>query len=93
MRQVIEDLVNADYLVAPHPEAQLVPNTDASQYAVGAVLGQVIDGRLEVIEYGSNERKRVAGGQILCDQVVPLRTAKTHPDPFRPPQSHFPGEG
>ncbi|EZG69142.1 hypothetical protein GNI_059460 [Gregarina niphandrodes] len=43
MRQVIEDLVNADYLVAADPDAELVLNTDANQYAVGVLLGQVND--------------------------------------------------
>ncbi|EZG78225.1 putative Pol polyprotein [Gregarina niphandrodes] len=91
MRQVIEDLANADYLVAPDPDAQLVLNTHATQYVVGAILGQVNDGRMEVTEYVARSSLKLNvirtwekesylwAVEVLCDQVGRLHTAKTHP--------------
>lgn len=46
-------VVSAPVLGYPLPEGQFVLDTDASEFAIGAELSQVQDGKLRVIAYGS----------------------------------------
>ena len=46
-------LISAPILAYPYPEGQFVLDTDASGFAIGAVLSQEQEGELRVIAYGS----------------------------------------
>ena len=52
-RQLIAALVSAPMLHHPVPDAPFILDTDASAYALGGVLSQVVDGEERVVGYAS----------------------------------------
>ena len=74
-------LVSAPVLAYPQAEGQYILDTDASNYAVGAVLSQIQDGEERVIAYAS---KALHGGQEnYCTTKKELFAAVTFVEHFR----------
>ncbi|EZG43069.1 putative polyprotein [Gregarina niphandrodes] len=96
-------VVGAEPLQSLRTEGQLVLNTDASGYAIGGVLCQVVDGEVSVIEYGSTKltndqvswdtrERELWAAKILCPEVGWLHQTQVDVSPYGSSQPILLGE-